>query len=209
MSRLLQHQWSFYLHYPNFSMDARNYSSEAYEKLVDFSSVEAFWHVMDVLPKPSDVFSSRTSSSSQRIVKSKVNGKSLEAFGLFKTGVKPEWEDPLNLKGGHWECREDVPLDVLDRLWYELVLALVGEVMEEGRDLVGARVVDKSKSKRTEYRLEIWISTTCQEVRNEILTNVQRILSPYAIGLEFTWKNHGDSLDTALWCNAKDLGLKL
>jgi hypothetical protein len=173
---------------------------------VDFCTVETFWETIDDCPKPSDVFSHRNNN---RVVKSKVNGKHLEAFGLFKKGIKPEWEDALNLKGGHWECREDFPLEVLDRLWYELVLAMVGEVLEEGRDLVGARVVDKSKTKRTEYRLEIWIDTTVEEIRNEILTNLQNILTPYAIGLEFTWKNHGDSLDTALWCNAKNLGLKL
>lgn len=93
----------------------------------------------------------------------------------------------MNLKGGHWECREDFPLEVLDRLWYELVLALVGEVLEEGRDLVGARVVDKSKMRKTEYRLEIWVVTTVEEVRNEILTNIQTIFKPYADSLEFTW----------------------
>lgn len=206
-SSLLQHKWSFFLHYPTFSLDARNYSSQAYEKLSDVCNVDSFWKAMDEVPKPSDVFSSRDSRN--RMVRAKVNGKHLEAFGLFKTGPKPEWEDPLNLKGGHWECRQDFPLQVLDRLWYEMILAMVGEVLEEGRDLVGARVVDKSKTKKTEYRLEIWISTSCQDVRDEILTNVQRVLAPFDDTLEFTWKNHGESLDTAIWCNAQDLGIEL
>lgn len=202
----LQHKWTFYLHYPIFSMDTRNYSSQAYDKICDFSSVERFWEILETFPKPSDVFS-RKDASSRRIVKSKINGRYLEAFGLFKTGPRPEWEDPLNLKGGHWECRKDFDLDLLDRLWYEIVLALVGEVLEDGRDLIGARVVDKSKTKRTEYRLEIWISTVLEAERCEILRRLVKVLIPYDESLEFSWKNHGDSLNTALWCNAEELGI--
>jgi len=207
MDAFLQHQWTFYLHYPTFNLDTRHYSDQAYERLADVSSVEAFWTVLESLPKPSDVFSGR--DAHHRVVRSKINGRHLEAFGFFKAGVKPEWEFSVNLKGGHFECRKDLSLDMVDRLWYETLLALVGEVLESGREVVGARIVDKSKSRKTEFRLEIWVATTCQDVRNEVWQNVMDVLAPYDHTLDFTWKSHGDSLATMMWCNAENLGIDI
>lgn len=201
----LQHQWTFYLHYPTYSLDAHNYSDQAYAQLGDFSSVQEFWNLLECLPKPSDVFSQR--NTTQRIVRSKMNGRNLEAFGLFKTGVRPEWEFPLNMKGGHLEFRDDIPLEVVDRLWYETLLAIVGEVLERGRDITGARIVDKSKTKKTEYRLELWIGTTDEKVREEISQNLISILSPYAEIQELEWKAHGESISNMMHCNADNLGL--
>lgn len=202
---VLQHSWTFFLHYPTFSLNTRNYSSQAYEKLTDVASVEAFWNVMEALPIPSEVFSQRDADG--RVTRGKMNGRHLEAFGLFKTGVQPEWECSLNLKGGHWECRKDFSIHVLNMMWYKVLLALVGEVLETGRDVVGARIVDKSRSRKTEYRLEIWIATTHEETTQEVLGNIKELLAPYDDDLDFAWKTHGESLTTAIWCNARDLGI--
>ena len=201
----LQHQWSFFLHYPTYSLNTRNYSSQAYEKLGDVLTVEDFWRYFEHIPPPSEVFSFMDSSS--KVIRPKVNGRVLEALGLFKTGPRPEWEDPLNLKGGHWECRKDISLAVLDDIWKDVCLALIGEQLERGRDIVGFRVVDKSKSKKVEYRLEVWISTTYKDVVDEVLGNLSSILKTYDEDLAFVWKDHGDSLHTALECNKAELGL--
>lgn len=37
-------------------------------------------------------------SGPPQLIKRKLDGKSLEAFGLFKKGIKPEWEDPVNVQ---------------------------------------------------------------------------------------------------------------
>lgn len=203
---LLQHRWSFYLHYPTFSLDTSKYSREAYERLGAFSAVHDFWRYWAHLPLPSDVFSAKGEGG--RVVRPKVNGRGLEALGLFKTGPKPEWEDPLNLKGGHWEVRRDFDLKQLDGLWYDLVLALIGETLEDGRDVMGARVVDKSKTRATEYRLEVWVSTAHPATVEGVRERLRQALGGGGQDLEWRWKDHGDSLNTALWCNAKQLGIQ-
>jgi hypothetical protein len=203
-AHVLQHKWSFYLHYPTFGLDTRKYSSQAYDHLADAATVESFWRLFAHIPKPSDAFSEWQGS---KVVRPKVNGRHLEALGLFKAGVKPEWEFPLNLKGGHWECRKDFPLPVLDRIWYDLSLALVGETLEAGREIVGCRVVDKSKAKYTEYRVEIWVGTAHTSAALEIVTKATELLHDIDPDVHFEWKAHGDSLTTALWCNAETLGL--
>lgn len=201
---VLQHQWSFFLHYPTFSLNTLHYSSQAYEKLGDVSTVEQFWRFFEHIPPPSHVFATMNAS---RVYRPKVDGRVLEAIGLFKTGPRPEWEDPLNLKGGHLECRKQIPLPVLDQLWRDLCLALVGEQLEQGRDIVGARVVDKSKTRKVEYRLEVWLCTTHQDVVDEVLGNLRTLLGEHDPHLDFVWKNHGDTLHTALECNKDELGL--
>ncbi len=193
----LQHRWTYYLHYPTFTL-TKNYSDQAYEWLIDFHTVKGFWNAMEHIPKPSTVFFNNG-------MRAKVNGRHLEAIGLFKWGLKPEWEDPLNLKGGHFECRGDFDLETVDELWSKVQLALVGETLEVGRDVVGARVVDKCKTQKTEYRLEIWVATSL--TRDEIHGNLMTLLHDTLPGLRFQWKDHGESMTNALWCNASKLGI--
>jgi len=54
---------------------------------------------------------------------------------LFHIGVrKPVWEDPLNLSGGKWIIR--LRKGIADRLWEDLVMAVIGDQFDEcaGRD---------------------------------------------------------------------------
>jgi hypothetical protein len=190
---VLQHRWVFYLHFPSYHMDASSYSQQAYQRLCGVHTVEEFWAAFEHIPLPSRVFATMDTHTN-RIVRPKVNGRALEAIGLFKDGPLPEWEDPLNMKGGHWECRQNFNLNTLDRIWYEVVLGLVGEVFEEGRQIVGARVVDKSKARGTEYRIEIWVSTAESNVIHTVLENIQRALREHDLTINFAWKAHSEAL---------------
>lgn len=49
---------------------------------------------------------------------------------LFHSGVRrPVWEDPLNITGGKWIIR--LKKGVADRLWEDLVLAIIGDQFDE------------------------------------------------------------------------------
>lgn len=49
---------------------------------------------------------------------------------LFHSGVlRPVWEDPFNLSGGKWIIR--LKKGVSDRLWEDLVLAVLGEQFDD------------------------------------------------------------------------------
>lgn len=51
---------------------------------------------------------------------------------LFHTGIRrPIWEDPLNINGGKWIIR--LKKGVADRLWENLVLAVIGDQFDECR----------------------------------------------------------------------------
>ncbi|KAF8172637.1 eukaryotic translation initiation factor 4E-1A [Pholiota molesta] len=84
-------------------------------------------------------------------------------YHIFKSGIKPMWEDPANAEGGKW---------VLG--W--LAMALVGEELEENDEICGAVVSLRSKVDR----IQVW--TRSKEDRLIKLLDVSEADN---IGLEF------------------------
>lgn len=102
--------------------------------------------------------------------KKEVNGKTIDAFSVFKKGIRPEWEDPANRTGSELVWRKTMNLDLSDIYWENMVLALIGEALDEDDDICGGRIVDKSKrgSNRTMIKIELWLKTTSHEVGERI-----------------------------------------
>jgi hypothetical protein len=79
-------------------------------------------------------------------------------YHLFKEGVRPEWEDVQNKHGGKWSYqfkeKRNVPID---ELWLHVMLAAIGETLEEEDDgeLMGV-VVNVRKGF---YRIGVWTRT--------------------------------------------------
>ena len=180
----LEREWTFYLHYPVFG---QKYSTKAYQGVGTVATVPDFWKYFEHIPRPSAVFTDHQGK------RGKVDGKVLEAFGIFRHGVQPEWEDPVNQRGGHWECRKRFELGVLDQIWYDVVLGIVGETMETGRVITGARVVDKSKHRHPEYRLEVWTESPDTGVNHDIRLRLESLLGDNNPG-EFAWKQHAEAI---------------
>ncbi|KAG5732670.1 Eukaryotic translation initiation factor 4E type 2 [Termitomyces sp. T112] len=85
------------------------------KKISAFSSVESFWSLWTHLSPPSALIPTTD-------------------YLLFHNGVRrPVWEDPLNLSGGKWIIR--LKKGVADRIWEDLVLAIIGDQFDECRDV--------------------------------------------------------------------------
>lgn len=93
---------------------------------------------------------------------------------MFKKGIRPEWEDPQNKQGSEWaSSRKMMSADVLDQHWENMVLALIGETIDESNEICGCRVVDKSKvgkgaAGRPVFRLELWLQSKQDDVAGRI-----------------------------------------
>ncbi|KAG9223811.1 hypothetical protein CCMSSC00406_0004848 [Pleurotus cornucopiae] len=86
---------------------------EGIKKISAFASVESFWTLWTHLVPPSALLPTTD-------------------YLLFHTGIRrPIWEDPLNINGGKWIIR--LKKGVADRLWENLVLAVVGDQFDECR----------------------------------------------------------------------------
>ncbi|KAK0467216.1 eukaryotic translation initiation factor 4E class II [Desarmillaria tabescens] len=80
---------------------------EGIKKISAFSSVESFWSLWTHLSPPSSL-------------------QPTTDYLLFHNGIRrPVWEDPLNLSGGKWIIR--LKKGVADRIWEDLVLAIIGD----------------------------------------------------------------------------------
>jgi len=133
-----------------------NYS-DATHKVAHMSTVKEFWSYWNHLPQPSELlgnkkFISEGGSGQHNVV---------EALMIFKDGIKPEWEDPINTLGGHFPFALKSVLGgaQVDEYWNNLVLGIVGSTIEPAHMITGVRLVDKLNANRNpSIRIEVWFS---------------------------------------------------
>jgi hypothetical protein len=106
-------------------------------------------------------------------------------YHLFKSGIKPMWEDEANANGGKWVLTMKSQPQLLDRCWSWLAMALVGEELEEGDEICGAVVSLRSKVDR----IQLWTRSKDDVERiNGIGRKIVKLLDlgeADGIGLEF------------------------
>ncbi|KAF8804426.1 translation initiation factor eIF4e [Phlegmacium glaucopus] len=106
-------------------------------------------------------------------------------YHIFKSGIKPMWEDEANANGGKWVLTMKNNPALLDRCWNWLAMALVGEELEDGDEICGAVVSLRTKVDR----IQLWTrSKDDVEKLNGIgkkLVKLLDISEADQIGLEF------------------------
>lgn len=107
-------------------------------------------------------------------------------YSLFKKNVLPKWEDPQCQ--GEWFVKHYFPPDVLDGYWLALVRGVMsGQI--DSQHIAGIRVVDKSHSKHPLYRIEIWLNTAVQKIRDHIRDQAMKCITmdPH-YAFKFHWR---------------------
>lgn len=102
--------------------------------------------------------------------------REVEGYSLFKSGIRPEWEDGANRHGGEIFCRKAFEPRDLDEIYETLLLGLIGETIDPENELCGCRIVDKSRAGRPVYRVEVWFKTQDHKLKEEIESNVKDCL---------------------------------
>jgi translation initiation factor 4E len=106
-------------------------------------------------------------------------------YHLFKSGIKPMWEDEANANGGKWVLTMKNNPTLLDQCWQWLTMALVGEELDESDEICGAVVSLRSKVDR----IQLWTrSKDDVEKVNSIGRKLVKLLDVSeadSIGLEF------------------------
>ncbi|KAG8739075.1 hypothetical protein FRC10_006152 [Ceratobasidium sp. 414] len=75
-------------------------------------------------------------------------------YHLFKSDIKPMWEDPANANGGKWVITMRNNPVLLDRCWSWLAMGLIGQELDDRDDIIcGAVVSLRSKIDR----IQLWI----------------------------------------------------
>lgn len=140
------------------------------KRITAFSSVESFWSIFTHLNPPSTL-------------------QPTTDYLIFHSGVqRPVWEDPLNVNGGKWSIR--LRKGVADRLWEDLILALIGDQFEDEDEVCGCVLSVRIQ----EDIISIWNK---DEGNSQVLTRIRetarRVLNLPASAV-FEYKSHNESL---------------
>eukprot|EP00667_Euglena_gracilis_P003111 EG_transcript_3123 len=73
---------------------------------------------------------------------------------LFKSDIKPTWDDPHNAEGGGWVAK-DIPKSKRSKLWGDIVMAMVGELTEDNSHESICGVVLSTRHQGD--RIQLWI----------------------------------------------------
>jgi translation initiation factor 4E len=152
-------------------------SWEAALKLLGvYTTVESFMSIFATLRRPSQL--ERNSN-----------------YHLFKSGIKPMWEDPANANGGKWVLTlRNTSGALLDRSWMWLVLALIGEELDDGDTITGAVVSTRAKGDR----IALWLRTKDDvELINRLgkkLVHLLDVEREPGVSLEFSFNSGGAPL---------------
>eukprot|EP01118_Nematostelium_gracile_P009129 TRINITY_DN305_c0_g1_i1.p1 TRINITY_DN305_c0_g1~~TRINITY_DN305_c0_g1_i1.p1 ORF type:complete len:406 (-),score=113.62 TRINITY_DN305_c0_g1_i1:26-1183(-) len=145
----LEHQWVFwYDDQMPHGTTADKYES-AIKALGKFDNVQDFWRYWNNL---------------QKVVKFP-DGTNLR---LFKEGIKPMWEDPLNRDGGKWVINSSNK-DATNKIWNKLVLALIGEQFQFSEGLCGIVLSVRQKGDT----INVWNKSG--ENQEEIQTTIKEL----------------------------------
>jgi len=89
----------------------------------------------------------------------------IDSLNLFREGIKPTWEDPVNSVGYdlrvilsvNSENREQTEI-TYKNLWQNMVFSLIGEESDFSNQVTGIRF--KVQPTKSILRLEIWMKST-------------------------------------------------
>jgi len=172
----LENEWSFwYDKRPAQSKRVRG-EQESYEsnlrEIGNFGTVEDFWRYYNHMVKPSKI---ETNSN----------------YHFFKKGIKPMWEDSQNSKGGKWVLTMKGDKTLVDVIWENVVLSMVGETLDIDGEVCGA-VFSKRKGGD---RIAVWNRNRDNEVG--IMTigrQLKAILGADTARVQTSYQNHEDSM---------------
>ncbi|KAL2891507.1 Eukaryotic translation initiation factor 4E-1 [Ceratocystis lukuohia] len=130
----LQNKWTLWFTKPPSGKG--EHWNDLLKEVVTFDSVEEFWGIYNNIAPVSELAHKSD-------------------YHLFKTGVRPEWEDLRNKHGGKWsyQYKEKRNIDI-DTLWMHVMMAVIGETLEDEDDgEIQGVVVNVRKGF---YRISVW-----------------------------------------------------
>jgi hypothetical protein len=143
----LKNTWVLYDHTKS---DSQTYEAST-RKVCEFNSVVKFWQIFNNYPNPSKIFNNGTHRPIMKCIENdKEISKEISSLSVFKTGILPKWEDPVNRYGAEFSKRKfkKDPLKELDNNWIDLLLATVGGIIDPS--VTGIRVVVSWSQKKNE-----------------------------------------------------------
>lgn len=114
-----------------------------------------------------------------------------EDLYFFRENIQPEWEDPMNTSGGMWRLelsKKEHRNDLINILWYELLMALVGEQFTDASQINGCIF----QRRQREDRIQLW--TRSLDGKNAIKKLMAEEFRKFlSIDVELQYISHAES----------------
>ncbi|KAG2187931.1 hypothetical protein INT44_000681, partial [Umbelopsis vinacea] len=166
----LHNTWTLWFDNPGRKNSAQNWAQNLKE-VFSFSTVEDFW------------------SSWSNITKVTRLDVGSNCF-VFKKGIRPEWEDPINENGGKFSVqfqRTKQMGEAVNQLWLNAILACIGEQFKLEDEICGV-VLSVRKSF---FRLAVWTkSADNRDLAEALGKEIKEVLELEEATVEFM--PHGD-----------------
>ncbi|GAB9472520.1 hypothetical protein Gpo141_00009696 [Globisporangium polare] len=167
----LQNRWVLWYDNPK-----KRHSTETWEEnlknVYAFSTVEDFWCLYNNVLSPTKLAIGSN-------------------YHLFKEGIRPMWEDPINAKGGKWIFTNARSRKArLDECWLHVMLSLIGETLQDDDDICGAVV----SVRKAQDRIAIWSATADAEDRQRAIgRGFRQALVDFGKNEMLKYQSHADA----------------
>ncbi|CAI5465807.1 unnamed protein product [Closterium sp. Yama58-4] len=150
----LEHRWTLWFDNPQQRGKSGGSWGSSLRVIFTFGTVEDFWCLYNNIVQPSKLMNKAD-------------------MHLFKEGIQPKWEDPKCEKGGSWTIPCSRSKEYLDNMWLHLMLAMIGEQIDEGNDICGAVV----SIRPNKDRVALWTKSAASEsIQTSIGKQLKEIL---------------------------------
>jgi translation initiation factor 4E len=133
-------KWTLFYDNPRLAPEGTDWN-ENLKICGEFDTAEDFWRIFNNV-KPSSTLANNSN------------------YHLFRSGIRPAWEDPANIEGGKFVLtipKKDSKSGRVDEWWLYTVLAMIGETMDLHGDQVAGAVVSIRKS---QDRIALWLKSS-------------------------------------------------
>ncbi|KAH8375197.1 hypothetical protein KR200_005952 [Drosophila serrata] len=133
----LEHVWTLWY----LENDRTKHWKDMLNEITQIDSVKTFWSLYNTIKTPSEL-------------------KTGCDYSMFKTGIKPMWEDEANIKGGRWLLTfGKSSKSELDRIWLDILLMMVGQTFDYSDEICGAVTNIRAKTNK----ISVWTADGSNE----------------------------------------------
>ncbi|XP_031619943.1 eukaryotic translation initiation factor 4E1-like [Contarinia nasturtii] len=147
---LLRSEWSLWY----FEKECDKSWEQCFHEVAACKSIEEFWILFNSIKLPTEISEGCN-------------------YALFRSTIRPMWEDEHNQNGGRWviTLEKRVESDEVSRLWFDTLLLLIEEKLSCTSSICG--VIFHNRWKFT--KIAIWVSTSVAHefVRREIRSKLR------------------------------------
>lgn len=172
--------------------------SDSTVKVACFNDLISFWKIWNTIPHSDPLNFVQYVAENEE--DQELNGKTvakhyfvkgsplkISALSLFKTGIEPAWEDPINAKGGEFSITTSCSKEDIKSVWDNLVLETISGDFPSSDTVCGLRLLDKL----TNFRVEVWLSHNSNNGYSIIPKQQERLRQLFEeVGSKINFKDH-------------------